>query len=87
MTVGRGAPMLIVVLTYIALYQTPIQGLLTILIYATGLSIPLIIISSIGGSFGKKIKDTTKISGNLADKVIGVSIIVIGIYFLYLALQ
>ncbi|AKB79787.1 putative c-type cytochrome biogenesis protein [Methanosarcina horonobensis HB-1 = JCM 15518] len=86
-TVGRGAPMLIVVLTYIALYQTPIQGLLTILIYATGLSIPLIIISSIGGSFGKKIKDTTKISGNLADKVIGVSIIVIGIYFLYLALQ
>ena len=79
--------MLLIVLTYIGLYQTPIQGLLTILIYAIGLSIPLIIISSIGGSLGKKIKDNTKISGNLADRVTGVSIIVIGIYFLYLALH
>lgn len=86
-TVGRGAPMLIIVLTYIGLYQTPLQGLLTMLIYAVGLSIPLIIISSIGGSIGKKIRETTKISGDLMDRLIGVSIIIIGVYFLYLAIK
>ena len=79
--------MLIIVLTYIALYQTPVQGFLTMLIYAVGLSIPLIIISSIGGSIGKRIKETTRMSGDHMDKVIGVSIILIGIYFIYLAIQ
>jgi cytochrome c-type biogenesis protein len=47
-TVGRGAPMLLIVLTYIALSQTAFQGFFTILIYAIGLSIPLIMISSMG---------------------------------------
>lgn len=86
-TIGRGAPMLIIVLTYIGLYQTPLQGTLTMLIYAIGLSIPLMVISSIGGSIGKKIKETTRVSGDLMDRVIGVSIIIIGLYFLYLATQ
>jgi cytochrome c-type biogenesis protein len=84
-TIGRGAPMLLIVLTYIGLYQTPLQGLLTMLIYSVGLSIPLIMISSIGGSIGKKIKETTRMSGDLMDKIIGISIIIIGVYFLYLA--
>ena len=84
-TIGRGAPMLLIVLTYIGLYQTPVQGLITMFIYAVGLSIPLIIISSIGGSIGKKIKETTKMSGDLMDKIMGISIIIIGVYFLYLA--
>jgi cytochrome c biogenesis protein CcdA len=74
-----------VVLTYIALYQTAAQGLLTILVYAIGLSIPLIVISSVGGGLGKAIKDKAKISGELADRVIGAAIIAIGMYFLYLA--
>jgi len=84
-TVGRGAPMLLIVLTYIALYQTPLQGLLTIFIYAVGLSIPLIILSSIGGSLGQKIRTVTKLSGNTLDIIIGVGIILIGIYFIILA--
>jgi cytochrome c biogenesis protein CcdA len=84
-TIGRGAPMLLIVLTYIALYQTPLQGLFTMLVYSIGLSIPLIVISSIGGSIGKKIKDTSRISGDLADKLIGMSIIIIGLYFIFLA--
>jgi cytochrome c-type biogenesis protein len=84
-TVGRGAPMLLIVLTYIALYQTAVQGLFTILIYAIGLSIPLIIISSLGGAFGKTIKEKARVSGEVFDKIVGVLIIVIGIYFLYLA--
>lgn len=84
-TIGRGAPMLIIVLTYIALYQTALQGLFTILVYAVGLSIPLIVISSLGGALGKKIKDRARVSGEVFDKIIGVLIVLIGCYFLYLA--
>ena len=86
-TVGRGAPMLLIVLTYIALSQTAVQGFFTILIYAVGLSIPLIVISSLGGALGKKIKDTARVSGDTFDRIIGVMIILIGIYFLYLAFR
>ncbi len=84
-TVGRGAPMLIIVLTYIALYQTSMQGFLTMLIYGIGLIIPLIVISTIGGAFGQKIKSATRLSGEFFDRIIGILIIIIGIYFLYLA--
>lgn len=83
-TVGRGAPMLLIVLTYIALNQTAIQGFVTILIYAIGLSIPLIVISSLGGAIGKKIKDYSRMSGDTLDRIIGAGIILIGMYFLYL---
>ncbi|MGD1004877.1 MAG: cytochrome c biogenesis protein CcdA [Methanoregulaceae archaeon] len=86
-TVGRGAPMLIIVLTYIALYQIAVQGVFTMLIYAIGLSIPLIVISSIGGTIGKKIKNVTTLGGEVFDRIIGVMIIIIGVYFLFLAIQ
>ncbi|MFA5331391.1 MAG: cytochrome c biogenesis protein CcdA [Methanoregula sp.] len=86
-TVGRGAPMLIIVLTYIALYQNMVQGFFTILIYAIGLSIPLIVISSVGGTIGKKIKEKARVSGDAADRIIGIVIIAIGVYFIYLAVS
>lgn len=86
-TIGRGAPMLLVVLTYTALYQTAIQGLVTMLIYAIGLSIPLIVISSLGGALGKQIKEKARISGDMFDRIIGILIIGIGVYFLYLAFK
>jgi cytochrome c-type biogenesis protein len=86
-TVGRGAPMLLIVLTYIALSQTAFQGVVTMLIYAVGLSIPLIVISSLGGALGKQIKDKARVSGEVFDKIIGVVIVLIGVYFLYLAFQ
>jgi cytochrome c biogenesis protein CcdA len=57
------------------------------LIYAIGLSIPLIVISSLGGTVGKQIKDKARMSGEVFDKIIGVVIVVIGIYFLYLAFR
>jgi cytochrome c biogenesis protein CcdA len=79
--------MLLIVLTYIALYHTAFQGFFTILIYAVGLSIPLIVISSLGGALGKKIKDTARVSGDAFDKIIGIMIVLVGIYFLYLAFQ
>lgn len=84
-TIGRGAPMLVIVLTYIALSQTMVQGFFTMLIYGAGLSIPLIVISSIGGAIGKRIKECSQVSGDLADRIIGIAIVAIGIYFLYLA--
>ncbi len=86
-TVGRGAPMLLIVLTYIALNQTAMQGLITMLIYAIGLSIPLIIISSLGGAIGKKIKEYSRVSGDAMDRIIGSGIIIIGIYFLFIAFR
>jgi cytochrome c biogenesis protein CcdA len=86
-TVGRGAPMLIVVLTWIALYQTALQGFFTMLVYGVGLSIPLIAISSLGGALGKTIKEKARVSGEVFDRIIGILIIAIGIYFFYLALQ
>ena len=52
--------MLLIVRTNIARYQIAAQGFFTILIYAVGLSIPLIVISSLGWTRGKKIKDTKK---------------------------
>ena len=84
-TLGRGAPMLLVVLTYIALSQTAVQGFFTMLVYAVGLSIPLIAISSAGGVLGKKIRAGAKTGGELLDTIIGAGIVVIGVYFLYLA--
>lgn len=66
-TIGRGAPMLIIVLTYIALYQNMFEGFFTVLIYAAGLNIPLIIISSVGGAAGKIIKEKARPSGDAID--------------------
>lgn len=86
-TIGRGAPMLLVVLAWIALYQTAVQGFFTVLIYAVGLSVPLIILSSVGGAIGKKVRERARESGELFDRVIGIGIIIIGIYFLYLAFR
>lgn len=86
-TIGRAAPMLMVVLTYIALYQTPVSGFITMLIYALGLSIPLLLISSIGGTAGSAIRHATSASGEFFDKVIGVLLILTGIYFFILALS
>jgi cytochrome c-type biogenesis protein len=84
-TVGRGAPMLLVVLTYIALNQTMVQGLFTTLIYGIGLSIPLIALSSAGGALGRRIKEYSRISGDIADRIIGFGIMVLGVYFLYIS--
>jgi cytochrome c biogenesis protein CcdA len=85
-TVGRGAPMLLIVLTYIALSQTALQGLVTILVYGIGLSIPLIVISSLGGAVGKVVREKARVSGEVFDRIVGVAIILIGLWFLSLAL-
>lgn len=47
--------------------------------------IPLIAISSFGGALGKKVREKARVSGEVFDRIIGVAIIAIGVYFLYLA--
>jgi cytochrome c-type biogenesis protein len=84
-TIGRGAPMLLIVLTYVALYQNVLEGFVSVFVYAVGLSIPLLVISSAGGAMGKKIKQVTSRGGELFDKAIGAVIVLIGIYFFYVA--
>jgi len=43
------------------------------------------VISSLGGAVGKQIKDKARMSGGVFDTITGVVIVLIGIYFLYLA--
>jgi cytochrome c-type biogenesis protein len=85
LTLGRAAPMLIIVLTYIALSQTVAQGIVTMFLYGAGLTIPLVIISAIGGALGQKVKDYTRISSEVLDRIIGAVILLIGVYFLLIA--
>ncbi len=77
--------MLIIVLTYIALSQTAVQGIFTMFLYGAGLTIPLVILSAIGGALGQKVKEYTRISSEVADRIIGVVIVAIGVYFLLIA--
>ena len=85
LTLGRGAPMLIIVLTYIALSQTAAQGVVTMFLYGAGLTIPLVLISAVGGALGQKVKDYTRISSEVLDRIIGAVIVLIGVYFLLIA--
>jgi len=85
LTLGRGAPMLIIVLTYIALSQTAAQGVVTMFLYGAGLTIPLVLISAVGGALGQKVKEYTRISSEVLDRIIGAVIVLIGVYFLLIA--
>jgi len=85
LTLGRAAPMLIIVLTYIALSQTVVQGVVTMFLYGAGLTIPIVLISAIGGALGQKVKEYTRISSEVIDRIIGVVIVLIGVYFLLIA--
>jgi cytochrome c-type biogenesis protein len=57
----------------------------TMFLYGAGLTIPLVHISILGGALGQKVKEYTRISSEVADRIIGAVIVLIGVYFLYLA--
>jgi len=57
------------------------------LIYCVWLSVPLIVISSLTGAPGKTIRDLARVSGEAFNKIIGLVIVLIGIYFICLAFQ
>jgi cytochrome c-type biogenesis protein len=55
------------------------------LVDAVGLSISLIPISSPGGTLGRPVREKARVSGGLFDRIVGVMIVFIGVYLLYLA--
>lgn len=86
-TMGRVAPMLFAVLAVAAVSGSVIYGLTISLLFGTGMVLPLVIISSIGGAAGKTIRTNLEEKGVLIDRALGIILILVSIYFFYLALK
>ncbi|MDP3103141.1 MAG: cytochrome c biogenesis protein CcdA [Candidatus Methanoperedens sp.] len=86
-TMGRVAPMLFAVLAVAAVSGSVAYGLTISLLFGTGMVLPLVIISSIGGAAGKTIRTKLEEKGVLIDRALGIILILASIYFFYLALK
>ncbi len=86
-TMGRVAPMLFAVLAVAAVSGSVVYGLTISLLFGTGMVLPLVIISSIGGTAGKAIRAELNEKGGMIDRVLGTILILASIYFFYLSLK
>jgi cytochrome c biogenesis protein CcdA len=86
-TMGRVAPMLFAVLAVAAVSGSVIYGLTISLLFGTGMVLPLIIISSIGGAAGKTIRKKLEEKGVLIDRLLGIILVLAAVYFVFLALN
>ncbi|MCK4938042.1 MAG: sulfite exporter TauE/SafE family protein [Methanosarcinales archaeon] len=86
-TMGRVAPMLFAVLAVAAVSGSVAYGITISLLFGTGMVLPLVIISSIGGSAGKVIRTKLEEKGVLIDRMLGIILVLVAIYFLFLALN
>ena len=86
-TMGRVAPMLFAVLAVAAVSGSVIYGITISLLFGTGMVLPLVIISSIGGAAGKTIRIKLEEKGVLIDWLLGLTLVMAAIYFLFLALN
>jgi cytochrome c-type biogenesis protein len=86
-TMGRVAPMLFAVLAVAAVSGSVVYGLTISLLFGTGMVLPLVIISSIGGTAGKAIRAELNEKGVMIDRVLGTILILASIYFFYLSLK
>ncbi|MDP2767813.1 MAG: cytochrome c biogenesis protein CcdA [Candidatus Methanoperedens sp.] len=86
-TMGRVAPMLFAVLAAAAVSGSVVYGLTISLLFGTGMVLPLVVISSIGGATGKAIRIKLEEKGVLIDTALGIILILASIYFFYLALK
>ncbi len=84
-TMGRVAPMLFAVLAVAAVSGSVAYGLTISLLFGTGMVLPLVIISSIGGAAGKTIRKKLEEKGVLIDRALGIILILASVYFFYLA--
>lgn len=84
-TMGRVAPMLFAVLTVAAVSGSVAYGITISLLFGTGMVLPLVIISSIGGAAGKAIRTKLEEKGVLIDWLLGIILLLVAIYFLFLA--
>ncbi len=86
-TVGRVAPMLFAVLAVAALSGSVIYGLSISFIFSTGMMLPLVVISSIGGASGKAIRGRLKEGGIWLDRLLGAILVLAAGYYFYLAFR
>jgi cytochrome c-type biogenesis protein len=86
-TIGRVAPMLFAVLAVAAVSGSVVYGLIISFLFAAGMMLPLMIISSIGGATGRSIRVKLKEKGIWLDRFLGLILIFAAIYFFYLALK
>ena len=86
-TIGRVAPMLFAVLAVAAVSGSVFYGLMISFLFASGMMLPLVIISSIGGATGKTIRVKLKDKGIWLDRLLGLILIFAAIYFFYLAFK
>lgn len=86
-TMGRVAPMLFAVLAVAAVSGSVIYGITISLLFGTGMVLPLVIISSIGGTAGKTIRIKLEEKGVLIDRLLGITLVLVAIYFFFLALN
>lgn len=81
-TIARAAPLLISLLSIVALEKNIVIGVISLLIYSFMVGAPLIIIASIFGL--NKVEEFIKKYSKLLDKISGVLLILIGVYYIYL---
>lgn len=86
-TIGRVAPMLFAVLAVAAVSGSVVYGLTISFLFAAGMMLPLVIISSIGGATGKTIRVKLKDKGIWLDRLLGLILVFGAIYFFYLAFK
>ena len=81
-TVARAAPLLISLVSIVALEKNIIFALISLFIYSFLVGMPLIVVSSIFGL--KKVEQFVKKYSKTLDRISGLLLIGIGIYYLYL---
>jgi cytochrome c-type biogenesis protein len=86
-TMGRVAPMLFAVLAVVAVSGSVAYGLMVSFLFGTGMVLPLVVLSSIGGTAGKAIRAKLEEKGVLIDWMLGIILVLAAIYFFYLALK
>jgi len=86
-TIGRVAPMLFAVLAVAAVSGSVVYGLSISFLFAAGMMLPLVIISSIGGATGRTIRVKLKEKGIWLDRFLGLILIFTATYFFYLAFK
>jgi cytochrome c-type biogenesis protein len=83
-TIARAAPLLISLISIVSLEKNILIAVASLLIYSFLVGMPLIVISSVFGL--KRVEDFVKKYSKSLDRISGVMLILIGLYYLYLFL-
>ncbi|NYT03301.1 MAG: hypothetical protein GKC00_01190 [Candidatus Methanofastidiosa archaeon] len=83
-TIARAAPLLISLISIVSLEKNILIAIASLLIYSFLVGMPLIVISSVFGL--KRVEDFVKKYSKSLDRISGLMLILIGLYYLYLFL-